>query len=84
MTVQKKFFWKLNAIISAIVFIVLAIVFCYRYYAVGYPVEANWTEEILKYVVMWPALSIVCWGTFYVPVRAYSSYLAKKHGEEER
>lgn len=84
MTVQKKFFWKLNAIVSAIIFVILAVVFAYRYYSVGYPVEANWTEEIFKYVVMWPAITIVCWGVFYVPIRAYSSYLAKKHGEEQR
>lgn len=82
-TNKKKIYWNLNWILCAIVFVILAAVFAYRYYSVGYPVEANWTEEVFKYLVMWPVLTVICWTIAYVPFRALSSYIAKKRGAIE-
>lgn len=79
-TNKKKIYWNLNLILCAIVFIILAAVFAYRYFAVGVPVEANWTEEFFKYLLMWAVLTVICWTIAYVPFRALSSYIAKKNG----
>lgn len=79
-TNKRKIHWHLNWILCAIIFVVLAIVFCYRYFKVGYPVEANWTEEVFKYLFMWPILTAICWTIAYVPFRMYSGYLSKKRG----
>ena len=78
-----KIYWNLNWILCAIVFVILAIVFAHRYFAVGYPVEANWTEEIFKYLLMWPVLTVTCWTVAWVPFKALSSYIAKKRGAAE-
>ena len=82
-TNKKKIYWNLNLILCAIVFVILAIVFAYRYFAVGVPVEANWTEEIFKYLFMWPILTVICGTIAYVPFRALSSYIAKKNGADD-
>ena len=83
MPTKFKIYWKLNWILCAIVFVILAIVLCVRYFKVGVPVEANWTEEIFKYLFMWVPITVVCWAIAYVPFRALSSYLAKKQGADE-
>lgn len=80
---KNKIYWNLNWILCAIIFVILTIVFIYRYCVVGYPVEANWTEEIFKYLFMWPVITVVCWVIAWVPFRAFSSYLAKKRGDIE-
>ena len=81
MPLKFKIHWKLNWILCAIVFIILAIVFFVRYFTVGVPVEANWTEEIFKYLFMWIPITVICWTIAYVPFKLLSSYLAKKKGE---
>lgn len=83
MPLKFKIYWRLNWILCAIVFVVLAVVFCVRYFTVGTPVEANWTEEVFKYLFMWIPITVVCWSVAYVPFRALSSYLAKKQGADE-
>ena len=80
---RNKIYWRLNWILAAVIFVILAIVFAHRYLVVGYPVEATWTEEILKYVFMWPVLSVITGVVCWVPFRALSDYLAKKQGEDE-
>ena len=80
MPLKFKIHWKLNWIVCAIVFVVLAIIFCIRYFNIGVPVEANWTEEIFKYLFMWIPITVICWTIAYVPFRAWSSHLAKKKG----
>lgn len=80
---KKKLYWMFNWILCAIVFVILAAVFAYRYYSVGYPVEENWTQEIFKYLFMWPILTVICWTIAYVPFRALSSYIAKKNGAND-
>ena len=82
-TNKKKIYWNLNWILCAIIFVILAAVFTYRYFAVGVPVEANWTEEIFKYLLMWPILTAICWTIAWVPFKALSSYIAKKRGATE-
>ena len=82
-TNKKKIYWNLNWILCAIVFVILAAVFAYRYYSVGYPVEETWTQEIFKYLFMWPILTVICWTIAYVPFRALSSYIAKKNGADD-
>lgn len=83
MPLKFKIHWKLNWILSAIVFVILAIVFCHRYFVVGYPVEDNWTQEFFKYLVSWPPLTAICWTIAYVPFQLLSMYLAKKKGEPD-
>lgn len=82
-TDKKKIYWNLNWILCAIIFVILAAVFAYRYFKVGYPVEANWTEEVFKYIAMWPILTTICWTIAWVPFKALSSYIAKKRGAIE-
>ena len=81
MPLKFKIHWKLNWILCAIVFVILAIVFAYHYFTVGVPVEANWTEEIFKYLFMWIPITVICWTIAYVPFQLLSAYLAKKKGE---
>lgn len=83
MPLKFKIHWRLNWILCAIVFVILAAVFAYRYFAVGVPVEANWTEEIFKYLFMWIPITVICWTIAYVPFRAWSSHLAKKQGADD-
>ena len=80
MPLKFKIYWKLNWILCAIVFVILAAIFAYRYFTVGVPVEANWTEEIFKYLFMWIPITVICWVIAYVPFKAWSSHLAKKKG----
>jgi len=80
---KNKIYWKLNWALAAVIFVVLAIVFTHRYLVVGYPVEATWTEEIFKYLLMWPILTVVCWTIAWAPFKALSSYIAKKRGAIE-
>jgi hypothetical protein len=80
---KKKLYWMFNWILCAIVFVILAAVFAYRYYSVGYPVEETWTQEVFKYLFMWPILTVICWTIAYVPFRALSSYIAKKNGADD-
>ena len=80
---KNKIYWNLNWILCAIIFVILAAVFAYRYFAVGVPVEANWTEEIFKYLLMWPILTAICWTIAWVPFKALSSYIAKKRGAND-
>lgn len=80
---KKKLYWMFNWILCAIVFVILAAVFAYRYYSVGYPVEETWTQEIFKYLFMWPILTAICWTIAYVPFRSLSSYIAKKNGADD-
>lgn len=77
---KNKIYWNLNWILCAIVFIILAVVFIYRYFKIGVPVEANWTEEVFKYILMWPTITVICWGIAWVPFKMLSSYIAKKRG----
>lgn len=80
---KKKLYWMFNWILCAIVFVILAAVFAHRYFAIGYPVEETWTQEIFKYLFMWPILTVICWTIAYVPFRALSSYIAKKNGADD-
>lgn len=80
---KKKIYWHLNWILAAVVALILGAVFAYRYFAVGYPVEANWGEEIGKYFFMWPVLSVICGTIAWVPFKALSSYIAKKRGNTD-
>lgn len=82
-TDKKKIYWNLNWILCAIIFVILVAVFVYRYYSVGYPVEETWTQEIFKYLFMWPVLTVICWTIAWVPFKALSSYIAKKRGAIE-
>ena len=79
---KNKIYWHLNWILTAAVFVVLTIVFLCRYFEVGYPVEANWTEEVLKYLFMWPAISVVAGVVLWVPFRALAAKIAKDRGGE--
>lgn len=83
MPLKFKIHWKLNWILCAIVFVILAAVFAYRYFAVGVPVEDNWTQEVFKYLFMWIPITVICWTIAYAPFRALSSYLAKKKGAND-
>lgn len=83
MPLKFKIYWKLNWILCAIVFVVLAIVFAHRYFAIGYPVEETWTQEIFKYLFMWVPITVIGWVIAWVPFKALSSYLAKKNGATE-
>lgn len=78
-----KIYWHLNWILAAVVFVVLTVVFLYRYFSVGYPVEANWGEEIGKYLVMWAILSVITGVICYVPFRMLSAKIAKNRGATE-
>ena len=80
---KKKIYWMLNWILCAIIFVILATVFYYRYFRVGTPVEDTWLEEVTKYLLMWPVLTAVCWTIAWVPFKALSSYIAKKNGATE-
>ena len=80
---KKKIYWHLNWIMAAVVFVVLAIVFLCRYFGTGYPVEASWTEEVLKYLFMWPVISVVVGTILWVPFKALSSKIAKNRGATE-
>lgn len=80
MPLKFKIYWKLNWIVCAIVFVILAIIFCIRYFNVGVPVEDNWTQEVFKYLFMWIPITVICWTILYAPFKAFSSYLAKKKG----
>ena len=71
----------LNGILAGAIFLVLLIIFLYRYFTVGVPIEANWGEEIGKYLLMWPVLWAICTVICWVPFKALSAKLAK---EEER
>ena len=82
MVTKFKIHWLLNAVAAAVVFIILLAIFLYRYFTVGTPIEANWGEEIGKYLVMWPVLWAICCVICYAPFRALSSYLAKKAGKD--
>lgn len=82
-TDKKKIYWHLNWIMVAVVFVILAIVFLCRYFGVGYPVEANWTEEIFKYLLMWPVISVIAGTILWVPFKALSSKIAKDRGATE-
>lgn len=82
-TDKKKIYWHLNWILVAVVFVILTIVFLCRYFGVGYPVEANWGEEIAKYFAMWPAISVVVGTVLYVPFKALSAKIAKNRGATE-
>lgn len=84
MPLKFKIYWKLNWILCAIVFVVLAVVLAHRYFVVGVPVEANWTEEIFKYLFMWIPITVICWTIAYVPFRLLSSHIAKKRGAIEK
>jgi len=77
---KQKIYWHLNWILAAVVAVILAAVFIYRYFTIGTPVEATWGEEIGKYLFMWPVLSVICWTIAWVPFKALSSYIAKKRG----
>lgn len=79
---KKKIYWLLNAVVAGVIFITLLCVFLYRYFAVGTPIEANWGEEIGKYLFMWPILWAICCTICYVPFRMLSAYIAKKLGED--
>lgn len=80
---KKKIYWHLNWILAAVVFVILTIVFLCRYFGVGYPVEANWTEEVFKYLLMWPILSVIAGTILWVPFKALSSKIAKNRGATE-
>lgn len=80
---KKKIYWHLNWIMAAVVFVVLAIVFLCRYFGTGHPVEANWTEEVLKYLFMWPVISVIIGTILWVPFKALSSKIAKNRGATE-
>ena len=80
---KKKIYWHLNWILVAVVFVILTIVFLCRYFGVGYPVEANWGEEIGKYLIMWAALSVIAGTILYVPFRMLSAKIAKDRGGDE-
>ena len=80
---KKKIYWHLNLIMAAVVFAILAIVFLYRYFGVGHPVEATWGEEIAKYLLMWPIISVVIGVIFWSPFKALSSKIAKDRGATE-
>ena len=82
-TDKKKIYWNLNWILVAVVFAVLAIVFLCRLIGVGYPVEDTWAEEVLKYLFMWPILSVIVGTICYVPFKALSSKIARKRGAIE-
>jgi uncharacterized membrane protein YoaK (UPF0700 family) len=78
MPLKFKIHWRLNWIVCAIVFVVLAAVFCYRYFTVGVPVEDNWFQEVTKYLFMLIPLTVICWTICYGPFLMLSAYLAKK------
>ena len=82
-TDKKKIYWHLNWIMVAVVFVILAIVFLCRYFGVGYPVEANWTEEVFKYLLMWPVISVIVGTILWVPFKALSSKIARNRGATE-
>ena len=75
---KNKIYWVLNGILAGAIFLILLIVFLYRYFTVGVPVEANWGEEIGKYLLMWPVLWAICATIFWVPFKALSAKLAKE------
>lgn len=83
MPLKFKIHWKLNWIVCAIVFVILAAVFCYRYFTIGTPVEPTWFEEVTKYLFMWIPLTVICWTICYGPFTLLSAYLAKKKGESD-
>lgn len=80
---KKKIYWHLNWVLAAVVFVILTIVFLYRYFGVGYPVEANWTEEVLKYLFMWPIISVIAGTVLWVPFKAIAAKIAKNRGAIE-
>ena len=82
-TDKKKIYWNLNWILCAVVFVILAAICAYRYFSGYAPIEANWFEEVMKYLAMWIPLTVIAWTIAYVPFKAYSSYLAKKRGGTE-
>ena len=82
-TDKKKIYWNLNWIMVAVVFAVLAIGFLCRYFGAGYPVEANWTEEVLKYLIMWPVLSVIIGVVLWAPFKAFAAKIAKNRGAKE-
>ena len=84
MPLKFKIHWYLNFVVAAIVFIILAIVYCYRYFKIGYPVEDNWTQEFFKYLISWPPLTAICWTICYGPFVMFSAYLAKKKEAKDR
>lgn len=79
-TDKNKIYWNLNWILCTIVFVILAIVFAYRYFKIGVPVEESWTGEIFKYLFMWPVITVICWVIAWAPFKMLSSYIAKKRG----
>lgn len=79
---KKKIYWHLNWITTAVVFIILAIVFMCRYFGVGTPVEETWTQEVFKYLVMWPVISAIVCTIFYSPFKMLSAKIAKDRGGE--
>lgn len=81
---KKKIYWHLNWIMVAVVFAVLAIVLACRYFNVGYPVEATWTEEVFKYLFMWPIISVILGVVCWVPFKALAGHIAKKRGAIEK
>ena len=79
---KNKIYWHLNWILVAVVFVVLTIVFLCRYFGVGHPVEATWTEEVFKYLFMWPAISVGAGTVLWVPFKALAAKIAKDRGGE--
>lgn len=83
MVKRDKLYWLLNVIVSLIVLVILTVVFCYRYYHIGTPINDNWSEELGMYLFMWLAISVVICGACYVPIRGLADYIAKKKGWNE-
>ena len=81
-TDKKKIYWHLNWIMVAVVFVVLAIVFLCRYFGNGHPVEANWGEEVAKYLFMWPIISAIVGTILWSPFKMLSAKIAKDRGGE--
>ena len=80
---KKKIYWYLNGLLCGLVTLILLLVFLYRYFKVGSPLEETWFLEAMKYVVMDVVLTVICWVIAYVPFKMLSAYIAKKKGEPE-
>ena len=80
---KKKIYWQLNWLLCGLVTLILLVVFLFRYFKVGSPLEETWFLEALKYVVMDAALTVICWVIAWAPFKMLSAYIAKKKGEPE-
>lgn len=76
-TSKKKNYWRLNLYTCVLIAVILVCCLAWEFFVRKAPTEPTWGEEIAKYIIMWPALTVVVCATFYAVFMPLAGKLAE-------